>query len=153
MREGTSNILSGSIIILFGVAMLLEMAKAQYAGMGEGLGTGPAFFPRILMGAFIITGLLTILNGVRKKGNLLEPINKGKIFVFILITSVLFFSVSCLGFLFSVFPFLLVAMWVMGFRKKLLIVVISLIFSLSSWYLFNFVFEIILPTSPWFIYI
>ena len=151
MREGTSNILSGSIIIFIGIAMLLETTKTQYAGMGEGIGTGPAFFPRILMGAFIVTGMLTILNGIRQKGDFLPSINRRKVFIFILITSVLFFSVSHLGFLFSAFPFLMIAMWVMGFRKKILIAFISLVFSLCSWYLFNFVFEIILPTSPWFI--
>ena len=151
MREGTSNLVSGSIIILLGIAMLLETTKAQYTGMGEGFGTGPAFFPRILMGAFIVTGFIILLSGIRQKGKILESINKRKLSIFILITSVLFFSVPRLGFLFSAFPFLMVAMWVMGFRKKRWIVAISLVFSLCSWYLFNFVFEIILPTSPWFI--
>jgi hypothetical protein len=153
MKEGTSNIISGSTIIIIGILLLLETTKAQYAGMEDGLGTGPSFFPQVLMIGFILTGTLTIFNGIKHKGNFLPRINWPKVLIFISLTSVLFFSVSRLGFLLSAFPFLLVAMWVMEFRKKIWIFFISLGFSLCSWYLFNFVFEITLPTSPWFIYV
>ena len=153
MKEGTSNIISGSVIILVGILLLLETTKPQYAGMPGGIGTGPAFFPRVLMCGFIITGMLTIINGLKHKGAKLPPINKIHLLLFISLTAAFFIAVPHFGFLLTAFPFLVTAMLLMGFRKKAVIMVIALCVSVISWYLFNFVFEIILPVSPWFIYI
>ena len=153
MREGTANIIAGSFIILFGTLLLLETTSSQYATEGEGIGTGPAFFPQVLLLVILFTGIVTLINGVKIRGAALPQINKKRLVTIVILTAVLFFSFSQLGFLFSAFPFLVLAMWRMGLKNKSLLLVIPFLVSVGCWYFFNFVFEILLPTSPWFVFI
>ena len=60
-------------------------------------------------------------------------------------------AISFVGFLFASVPFAAALMLFLGFRRPLIVGAVSLLFPLVTWYCFNFLLNIPLPTSPWFV--
>jgi hypothetical protein len=152
MHEGKVKIISGVTTILFSILIIIETTSSQYDTVAEGTGIGPAFYPRLLLIILASMGILLIFQGLKKnsKNNFLKPIFTRLSVPFIIVVTVFFWAVPRLGFLLPSCMFLLIGSWVLGYRKKFVIFIFTLSFAISTWYVFNYYFEIILPTSPWF---
>lgn len=113
-------------------------------------GRGPVFFPRIILAAMAVLSLLVTLDGIREQG---AGFRRGEILVVVIaiaLTGAYIFSIDVAGFLIPTVIFTFLMPFVLGYRSVLTALILALTYPLAIWYLFNEVFLIILPSSPWF---
>jgi putative tricarboxylic transport membrane protein len=120
---------------------------------------GPAFWPRmiliLLMASCVLKALESFLGfgkGVADVGFDTAPpeINVPKLAAMILILLAVVFFLDILGFALANFFFLLLFMYIAGLRKKLSLVLVSLLGTIFLLYLFVLVVYLPLPKGEWF---
>lgn len=113
-------------------------------------GRGPVFFPRIILAAMAVLSLLVTLGGLSEQG---AEFRRGEILVVVIaiaLTGAYIFSIDAAGFLIPTLIFTFLMPFVLGYRSVLVALILALTYPPAIWYLFNEVFLIILPSSPWF---
>jgi putative tricarboxylic transport membrane protein len=118
-------------------------------------GRGPVFFPRIVLGAMLLFSLITLVEGQIKSrsgddrdgGPGLAP---RVLLPAVVVTGGYILSISWAGFVIPTVIFTFLLPLVLGYRNWLLAAAISISYTISVWYIFERVFLIILPSSPWF---
>jgi len=145
--------------IALGLAMLAggglfwwEMSKPRYqVDRMQDFGFDPVFFPRILIYIWLGLALLMVIRALLSPGRS----SAGQNWVTVIGTIVLILlyaaAIGFVGFLFASVPFAAAFMLYLGFRRPLIVVAVSLLFPLVTWYCFNYLLSIPLPTSPWFV--
>jgi len=113
-------------------------------------GRGPVFFPRIILGAMWVFSLLVIVEGLQKDGDDIIIRGGWTAAVAMVITGVYILSISWAGFVIPTVLFALTLPFVMGYRRWVPCLGIAVGYTLAVWYIFEKVFLIILPSSPWF---
>lgn len=109
------------------------------------------FFPRILLVAWTLLALVVMLRGLRE-----SPIGRvsrralARVLGTMAVTGLYVAAVLYAGFLIATSGFVLALPLVLGYRKPGPLVLLFALFPVSVWWLFDKVFKIILPTSPWF---
>ena len=116
-------------------------------------GRGPVFYPRILLGVMAVLCLVIIVEELRAPpAGTPTKAHLGAIAAAILLTGGYVFAIPQIGFLLATVPFTFVLPLVFGVRRLWWLAAFSVGFATAMWYLFDRVFQIILPKSPWFIY-
>ncbi len=113
-------------------------------------GRGPVFFPRILLAAMAGLSLLVFIEGLRERTARPVPREILAATVAIVLTGGYILSISAAGFLIPTVIFTFLMPFVLGYRNLLVVLSIAIIYPLAIWYIFEKVFLIILPSSPWF---
>ncbi|WP_223426099.1 tripartite tricarboxylate transporter TctB family protein [Tateyamaria pelophila] len=112
-------------------------------------GRGPVFFPRIILAAMAVLSLMVTIEGLREKGAEFRPreiLAAGGAIVF---SGVYILSINSAGFVIPSMIFTFLMPFVLGYRGIWIALAIAILYPLSIWYLFEKVFLIILPSSPW----
>lgn len=113
-------------------------------------GRGPVFFPRILLGLMFVLSVVVMVEGRLEAP---RPVS-GHQFLLVgatlAVTGLYIWGITAAGFLISTVAYVFVLPWLLGYRKALAIVLLAALYPVSVWYLFEKVFKIILPSSPWF---
>ena len=126
-------------------------------------GRGPVFYPRILLGVIIVLAAAIALQSllqatrVQASGRPADaaPDRAGwralpPLLAAITLTSGYVMAFSAAGYLLSTIIYALLLPLVFGYRNPLAIGAFALSYAVATWYLFEKVFLIILPKSPWF---
>ncbi len=114
-------------------------------------GRGPMFFPRIILAAMLLLSLLVIVQGFHERpGTTIPARTVLTMIAVILVTGIYIHAIGTVGFLLSTTAFTFVLPLLLGYRNLPVITVIAAVYPFIIWYVFDRIFLIILPTSPWF---
>lgn len=152
-RTGISPGLAGERV----VAMVIVLTSALFLSMtfgdvstfaGQSAGRGPYFFPRIVLIGLLLAEC-SLLWSVFVRGEDEERRPVGRKFVWLVLATAGYCAlIPWAGFLISSIFYGFVVPLFLGRRDVFLLAVVSLIYSVALWMLFERVFLIILPTSP-----
>lgn len=113
-------------------------------------GRGPVFFPRLVLSAMLLFSLIVLWED---RGKEAESHARGSYIrtIAALVTTGLYtLAITRIGFVFSTVIFSALLPWFMGYRRVSVILVLAVVYTLAVWYVFEKVFLIVLPSSPWF---
>lgn len=134
-------------LLLAAVALFATTLGAEYQQLGAA--QSPVFFPRIILGIWIVLTLIALIQDVLGKQKNIEPIEKwGALIVFVIAAIIYVNCVTRLGFLVSSVPFALLSLWVFGLRNPLGLVAYAIAVPGALVVLFNHILALPLPTSP-----
>lgn len=129
-----------------------EMSKPRYqVDRMQDFGFDPVFFPRILIYIWLGLALLMVVRALVSPGRSDPGQNWSAVFGTIALVLLYAAAIGFVGFLFASVPFAAALMLFLGFRRPLIVAAVALLFPLATWYCFNFLLSIPLPTSPWFV--
>lgn len=113
-------------------------------------GRGPVFFPRIVLGAMAVFSVIVMVEGLDEPSDPMSPKAFAVLGAAVALAGAYIFSINRAGFVIPTLLFTALLPFVLGYRKWMTVLAISVIYTFSVWYIFEKVFLIILPSSPWF---
>lgn len=151
MSRGLRDILFGLFALAFAGVLWWETTKPQYlSDNAQNYGFDPAFFPRILIVLWALLAVSIVVRGTQLMRDPMPEQNWFPLAGSVLITTGYLSLMNVVGFLFSSIAFAAVLMPFLGFRRPIIVAVVSVLFPIAVWYSFVFLLKIPLPTSPWF---
>lgn len=120
-------------------------------------GRGPMFFPRILLAIIILLSIgvavQALLRPAGEDGSTrLEWRQAVSVAAAATVTGVYLYLIYVVGYLLASIAFSFVLPLVFGYRRWLIVAVFAITYAAATWYIFEVIFRIVLPKSPWFIY-
>ncbi len=152
-----SNLLMGFCLLIFSIVYYMityHFSGVQFESVQGDI--GPAFFPRLFLGALIIESLFLILSSVR---DLLKLPKDNARFLhlfqripFIILAAFILYMVLTffVGYLISTIPFLILAFYLLGLRTVWQLVTIPPALTFATYYLFQELLGVYLPTGDLF---
>lgn len=140
----------GGLILLTTVFLIWHTFDDVYQTSILTAGRGPVFFPRIVLGAMAVFSLIVIVEGLGETSDPMRLNAFAAVGPAVALTGAYIFSISWAGFVIPTLLFTTLLPFILGYRKWKTVLTISVIYTLSVWYVFEKVFLIILPSSPWF---
>lgn len=140
----------GGLILLTTVFLIWHTFDDVYQTSILTAGRGPVFFPRIVLGAMAVFSLIVIIEGLGETSDPMRLNAFAAVGLAVALTGAYIFSINWAGFVIPTLLFTTLLPFILGYRKWKTVLTISVIYTLSVWYVFEKVFLIILPSSPWF---
>lgn len=113
-------------------------------------GRGPMFFPRIILGLMIALAAAVTLRSLAGDGAPIERRAVLPVLIAVVLTAAYVFAIPKIGYLLATLAYALLLPPVFGDRKPVTVAGFALCYALATWFLFERVFLIVLPKSPWF---
>jgi hypothetical protein len=114
-------------------------------------GRGPVFFPRFLLALMIVVSLVIVWEGRREPALALPPLPEaGPVLAAMAATGGYLWGIGQAGFLIATIAYTLVLPRALGYRNWPVTLALAAVYPVAVWYVFQEVFRIILPASPWF---
>lgn len=130
----------GAFLLAYSYATANVAAAAQF---------GPQFFPRILLWVWLILAVAMMAESILLKGKKYKEQNWVGLFSSIILTGLACTLITVVGFLPVSLIFMFAYPWALGYRRIKILIPLSLIFSIATWYIFNEILLIPLPEIPW----
>ena len=111
---------------------------------------GPAFAPRGYLLVWMALAATSVLQALREKDEAPLEVNLRQLVSVAAVAGATGYAMTVVGFVFSTVPGVFLFCWAFGYRKPIMLAVLSLAAPLTIWALFTYVFELLLPRSPWF---
>lgn len=121
-------------------------------------GRGPMFFPRILLVIMILLSIAVAVQALMRGtaaedgSSRLEWRQAASAATAAAVTGFYLYLIYGVGYLLASIAFSFVLPLVFGYRRWLTIAVFATAYATLTWYVFEVIFRIVLPKSPWFIY-
>jgi len=150
MAKTSFSSVIGGLILLTTAFLIWHTFDDVYQTSLLTAGRGPVFFPRIVLGAMAVFSLIVMVEGL---GETCEPVSLSAFAVAglaVALTGAYIFSINWAGFVIPTVLFTALLPFVLGYKKWKTVLTISVIYAFAVWYIFEKVFLIILPSSPWF---
>lgn len=141
-----------SCAFLGGAALLwLETSRDQYATTGLRTTFTAVFFPRFLIVVIAVLALIILVRSLVRKPEVGDSSPGGgrRLLGFVIVTGLYAAGVSILGFAIATWIYVPAMLFLLGYRRPLVFVPVSLLTSPIAWYFFQHLLQIQLPTSPW----
>lgn len=142
-------LISGGLLVA-GVTLFASTFGESFEVRTFGGDVGPAFAPRIFLGAWIIFAALALGQAHRSTAERTETIRKGQLALILVISALTALAMIRIGFLLAMAPGMAAFILALGYRNPLPVLLASVLGPVVVWALFTFVFELYLPRSPWF---
>lgn len=113
-------------------------------------GRGPVFFPRILLGLMIALAGVSVVQSLRDRSERSGGASSWPLALAAIATTVYVFALTEVGFLIATLVYSFAMPPIFGYRRWLVLGLFAPALSVATWYVFEKVFLIILPKSPWF---
>lgn len=143
--------LVGGVLLATSIFFWIETFDEAYDVSAVSAGRGPMFYPRILLAAWTLLALVVTLRGLRE-----PPIGPVRwrpsltVAGAMAVTALYVVGILHAGFLIATAALAFVLPLVLGYRNLIVLILFASLFPVVTWWLFDKVFKIILPTSPWF---
>ncbi len=147
------DLIMGMIMLTFSVVFYYfsyhfagyEIEKVPYD-------VGPAFLPRLLLGALAIESVALILSGVSKNADTrpMKPLFQLKPIVMLAAFVVYIFLCIFFGYVIATMAFMILAFFLLGVRGVWTLILVPPIITLATWFLFGTILGIYLPTGSLF---
>lgn len=139
------NALFGLIMLLAGLFLLHTALTYPWSGSTE---EDPMFLSRILLVIWVVLAALITVTDLKKKERIIPTIRWHTLLPVILLLAVAIVVMPLVGFIPVSFIFFIAYAFVTGYRRLSFLIPISVVFTGATWYIFNFLLEIQLPTVP-----
>ncbi|MBT3361556.1 MAG: tripartite tricarboxylate transporter TctB family protein [Rhodospirillales bacterium] len=154
MKTGTINqkdVAYGAALVIIGGIFMGATFDEQYTSLGIGDDHGPMFFPRILLGIWLLLATSVLVHGFF--GGTPGGSGRGQIVRAVIVIATVgltAYLITVIGFLFASAFCLFSVSYLLGYRNPISLMVTTIIFPIAVWWIFANVLLITLPTSPWF---
>ena len=150
MAKPSFSTVVGLLILLATAYLFFHTFDEVYQTSILTAGRGPVFFPRIILGAMALFSLIVIFEGLGAENDRLGLNALLVVLAAIVVTGGYIFSITWAGFVLPTMLFTFLLPFILGYRNWLIGLMVALIYTVAVWYIFEMVFLIILPSSPWF---
>lgn len=130
----------GGLILLTTVFLIWHTFDDVYQTSILTAGRGPVFFPRIVLGAMAVFSLIVIVEGLGETSDPMRLNAFAAVGLAVALTGAYIFSISWAGFVIPTLLFTTLLPFILGYRKWKTVLTISVIYTLSVWYVFEKVF-------------
>ncbi|NIA71426.1 tripartite tricarboxylate transporter TctB family protein [Pelagibius litoralis] len=154
--NGTS--LVACVTLAASTFMLWHTFDPAYDTAFASAGRGPVFFPRILLVIMLMLSAAVLAQSVTRPR---VPETETAALAWRALLSVLLAAVATglylyliyvIGYLLASIAFSFVLPVVFGYRRWVVTATFAAVYATATWYVFEMIFRIVLPKSPWFIY-
>ncbi len=137
---------------LLAVAILLFSAtfSDQFDVPTFGGDIGPAAVPRAYLLAWMTLAAVALLQALRSTPAKDAKADPRKLLGVAVVTCGTGYAMTVIGFVFAAVPGLFLFCWFFGYRRPFQLAILSIAGPLLIWALFTYLFELLLPRSPWF---
>jgi len=139
-----------AVLLAIGVAFMAHTYSGAFDTFTFGGDVGPAFAPRLFLTAWITFAALALIKAIRSGAPEPLNINLTQLLSVAAVLCLTAYAITKVGFVFATIPGLAAFLWAIGYRKPVVVVLISILGPVVIWALFTFGFELLLPRSPWF---
>lgn len=141
----------GAGLFLVAALIFASTFSSQYAGEPLGGDVSTVFLPRAYLIAWMLFSALVFLMGFRRGQETDYPnVDWVRLASLSLVCAVAAWAMLTVGFLIALIPSVWAFIWIFGYRKLLPVTIFSVAAPIFVWFLFIHVFELLLPSSPWF---
>jgi len=148
--QKTLDIILASAFLLAGLGLLSLTFGEAFDVRTFGGDVGPAFAPRLFLVAWSVFAAVALAAAIKSSPGDLETINMAQFLTVIVIATITALAMTRIGFVFAAVPGLAAFCWAFGYRRIVVLAIISVTVPVGIWALFTFGFELLLPRSPWF---
>ncbi|KPB02343.1 tripartite tricarboxylate transporter TctB family protein [Ahrensia marina] len=142
----TPNIIFALALLLLGGALFAHSFAARYAAMGIGSPVNPVFFPRILLGLWILLGVVILIKAIRSPVNFKENTHRWQEPLgMIAAVAVSIWAMRWLGYIGVAGPLAFACGWLLGYRRLVILIAIAALSAIFTWWLFDQALGIPLP--------
>ena len=142
------------LLLVAGVGLFLSTFSSEYDIPAFSGDVGTVFVPRIYLILWVALSLLVLLqmrsSPEEEKREETLTFSAARLCMIIGIAAATAVAMLTIGFVFGLIPGFILFCWAFGYRRPLVLILISVVGTLGIWVLFNSVFELPLPKSPWF---
>lgn len=146
----TASSVAGGVLGLVALGLFAHTFAPTYDVPMLTAGRGPVFFPRLLLGLMILCAAVVVWQGRDDEPLALPAGTALPVLAVVAATGLYVAGILTVGFLFATIGFTLVVPWLLGYRTPWVILALAAVYPVTVWYLFQEVFLIVLPSSPWF---
>jgi len=146
----TIDIIVSGVLLLAGAGLLAVTFGESFDVRTFGGDVGPAFAPRLFLGAWIVLAVIAFAQALASETEKLGDIRRRQLFTVIVIVTATAVAMTKVGFVIATVPGLAAFCWAFGYRRLIPLITISILAPVFIWALFTFGFELLLPRSPWF---
>lgn len=137
-------------IFLFGMTFTDQFDVPTFGG-----DVGPAFAPRGYLVVWAALALFVTVSALRGKGDESDgdgqqALKLGQLMAVIAVAVVTALGMVNIGFVFATIPGFFLFCWAFGYRNIIPLAILSIVGPVAIWAAFTFLFELLLPRSPWF---
>lgn len=139
--------------IAVAIALLYESYLPKYAAGAGDYGFSPVFFPTILIYLWLTLSVLILLKGLAtrsRQDQAKSEISFSRPLIGFLLTGAYAYLMPLLGFTAASILYSASFMLILGYRRAMPVLLVSLLFPILMWYVFTFLLNVSLPVSPWF---
>ncbi|MBB4303470.1 hypothetical protein GGD81_002513 [Rhodobium orientis] len=140
----------GAISLLIAAYLFYHTFDPVYDVSIVTAGRGPVFFPRILLALMLVLSLAVAIEGFRLPHRFFSGRTALIVVSAVALTGLYIAAITSAGFLISTVVYVFALPFLLGYRNVPVIGAVAAIYPLTVWYVFDKVFLIILPSSPWF---
>jgi putative tricarboxylic transport membrane protein len=140
----------GGVILLTTVYLFGHTFDQVYQTSILTAGRGPVFYPRIVLGAMGVFSLIVVFEGLSTHSEAMSTQAYLVLSAGVALTGAYIFTINWAGFVIPTLIFTSLMPITLGYKKWKTMLILSVIYILGVWYIFEKVFLIILPSSPWF---
>jgi putative tricarboxylic transport membrane protein len=153
LKDGDRDVAFSLLSIAISLALLYEGYRPKYeAGAGD-YGFSPVFLPLILIYGWLGLSVLILLRGLvlrKKQETTGVKIDLSRSVTGFVLTCAYAFLMSQIGFFAASVLYAFAFMTILGYRRTIPLLAVSIIFPALMWYVFTFLLNVSLPLSPWF---
>ena len=153
LNESKSDIILGVVFLVFSLALLFVIIPTQIADVGAEF-PSPRFFSRMCGVLMLVLSILLLLQGVRKKAKMEK--DPGEVVTFhtsgvrrsaliLLVQVVAVAALTVLPYVPVTIVMLLALMLILGQRKKVILIGVSVILPLLVYFFFTYGLRLVLP--------
>lgn len=147
------DLIVSGLLLLAGILLFAMTFSSDFDVMTFGGDVGPAFAPRLFLVPWIILAAATVVQAERAEPTIAsssEDMKVGQMLAAVAIVLTTAFAITKIGFVFAMIPGMFLFCIAIGYRNLPVLISVVLISVPGLWALFTFVFELLLPRSPWF---
>ncbi|QBY01292.1 hypothetical protein E2K80_11605 [Rhodophyticola sp. CCM32] len=146
------DITVSGLLLLSGIVLFALTFSADFDVVTFGGDVGPGFAPRLFLVPWILFATAVTVQSIRSENTetRLEQINIRQLATTVIIVLATAYGITKIGFVFAMIPGMFLFCLAVGYRNLPVLLAVVLMSVPALWALFTFVFELLLPHSPWF---
>jgi putative tricarboxylic transport membrane protein len=150
MAKPSFSSVIGGLILLTTAFLFWHTFNDVYQTSILTAGRGPVFFPRIVLGAMGLFSLIVVYEGLSEPSEAMSAQALLVLGAVVALSGAYIFTINWAGFVIPTLIFTSLLPFALGYFKWKTVLTLSVIYTFAVWYIFEKVFLIILPSSPWF---
>lgn len=140
------------VLLLLGIGLFLSTFSEAYdiePFMGD---VGTVFMPRVYFVIWIGLSITLLVQSFRRvdESDSDQAFSFSRLITIMLVSGATAVAILKFGFVLGMVPGFFIFCWLFGYRKPVTLAIFSIAGTVIIWVLFNNVFELPLPRSPWF---